>query len=410
VSRGLAVAIAVVVVLTVGASGAQASINVGSRTAEVTFSEGSPSAPDTRIESHLVGLINRERSTIIANVYQITPGGRVDTALANAQSRGVAVYITSGQQANSFSWLRFAHPDRFRECTTPGLNPGGGCMNTGAPDGKAHSKFFLFYDNRMSSDATTVHRSAVHISSANQNAGSGTEASNNGVTYYDDPDLWWQMWSVWEDMFHATPSPTADYYRPELGVNQGHSGLILSSAAQTWIQVSPDANASTDMVGEQLAGVQGPNVTGAACRVDVLEDIISDARLNYGPNGRTPVEQLARLKREGCDVRVTVSSAGGGAPDIGSRSQAIMCSAGLTARVRPYLHDKAILISGVVGGSSGQTRVLTGSQNLTGNALLHNDELLTTGVNTPELYSRFITHADTVRGQAGPSLTLCGGD
>jgi hypothetical protein len=386
-------------------------VTIGSKPADITFSEGNSSFTDRSIESHLIGLIDRERAAIITNIYQSQPGGPVDLALQRAKARGVAVWITNGQSENALGWAASGTPERrYRLC-----DPGGCIQQNSAVNAKAHSKFMLFYDTRRSSsEPLSSHRFSVWVASANLNGGSGTLASNNAITYWDDSTFWWQMWSVWMDMFNgpygSSPSGpyglTSDYYKPERGINEGHSGLILAADSSTWVQVSPDQNATTDMLGEQLASVQGPNVTPSTtdtCRIEVAMAQISDARLD-NPSNRTPVRQLARLRGQGCAVKMVVGFNDSGGPDIGPRSQCVLRNAGIPVRKRARLHDKTVTLWGSFDGVS-QGRVWPGSHNWTGNALLHNDELLLTVVSNGPYYANFRDHADRMYGQ-GTGVTL----
>jgi hypothetical protein len=418
-----AVAVAVAVVLSVCAEAARAAsvtgpfdVMVNTTRADLTFTDGrgTLASSDSDIESHLAGLIRRERAAIITNIYEIQKSGVIETELRWAKNRGVAVYITSNTPRSDsthimdppFWWVDLT---KFRHCV-------GGCIqgNAGA-GGLAHSKFMLFYDTRRrDSEASTAHHSAVWISSSNLNSASGTWATNNAITYYDEPTLWWQMWSVWMDMFHG-PHSDPDYYRPELGVNQGHSGLIHSPPARTWVEVSPDANATTDMAGEALAAAKGPNVTPETtdtCQIKVLQQHIKDARLATGQPGRTPVQQLARLKQEGCSVTVAVSQGPYNNSDIEWNSQAVLCQAGIPVYYRPHLHDKLIVMKAKFGADINKWRILTGSHNWGRAALLHSDDLLVT-VYDPgsSFYNPFNEHANAVIASAGPNRVAlwCGG-
>jgi hypothetical protein len=369
------------------AGSAQASapvpVTIGNTQADLTFNKGKPGAPpDTSVTSHLVGLINREQVAIAANIFQINDPAVVNALYHAKVDRGVAVYITYDKPntydtADNTFW--FVDRDKYRNCIY-------GCMQNAFP-AKAHSKFFLFFRTRRS-DADPAVRPATWLGSANPvTKDGGNESSNNAITYWDDPDLWWQMWSVWQDMKSGN-STGGDYYRPELGVNQGHSGLILAGNANTWVQVSPNTDTGYDM---WTSAVSRDRINRSAwpCRLQVVVPEIHDGRLG-------PVNELRYLAAGGCRVDVTVDI-NNGAPQVSHDTACAMSSSGINLRARNGIHDKLATFNGTYDGTAGRSMVWTGSQNWTPPARFNNDELLVTIVDwQQQVYGYFFGHADTL--------------
>jgi hypothetical protein len=322
---------------------------------------------DATIVNQLVGLIQRTPpgSTIITNVYQTEAGNSVVDALYHAKNdpgRNVNVYVTYGMGGDSpsgaFDWVNSGTPNgetRMLKCPI-------GCHNSTNPGGKDHSKYFLFYSTQRSPGA--AYQPAVWIGSANLNRGSGSKASNNAVTLWNDSDMWWGMWGVWEDAFHRDPF-NGDYYRPYLGWQQPHSGIVYSSKAASVAHISPD-----DDGGDMWANQLGPQSSGGGCIVRVMQAEIDDARL-------PAVQKLRSLANGGCSVRVILGLADDGSAAIGPNARAALCNAPDTLlRKRPRLHDKAVETYGTFEGVGGRVQMFTGSHNWTNNALRDNDEVL----------------------------------
>jgi hypothetical protein len=348
---------------------------------DVTTTTGHANYDDPTIVDHLVGLINRtpSGSAILTNVYQTEAADLVVTALRYAkEARGVNVWVTYGAGGDSpsgaFDWVNWNTPNgetRMRKCLT-------GCHNTSNPDGKAHSKYFLFYTTQRAPGGPL--EPAVWISSANLNRGSGSLASNLSVTFYNDADMWWGMWGVWMDGFNKDPA-NGDYYRPHLGWQQPHSGIVYSARAGSVAHISPDDDGG-DMWANQLRPLSG----GPNCVVRLMQAQISDARLDA-------VREVRRLANAGCAVRVLLGYAPDGSADIGTQARSLLCNAPNTLmRKRARLHDKGVQLHGTYEGTPGRYQVFAGSHNWTGNALRDNDEVLLRVSDSEDAYVAFYDH------------------
>jgi hypothetical protein len=360
---------------------------------DITTSTGNANRDDPTIVNHLVGLISRAApgSTIITNVFRTEANNDVVTALYLAkQINNVNVYVTYGDSDTQFDWVNQGTPNgavRMHKCPL-------GCHNTSKSDGKAHSKYFLFDNTTRASGATSG--AALWISSANLNQGSGSKASNFATTLYHDSDIWWGMWSVWMDAFNRDPND-GDYYRPQLGWNQPHSGIVYSAKSASVAHISPDRDGG-DMWAAQLS----PLAAQPGCIVRVMQAQITDERLDA-------VNQVRRLANGGCAVRVLLGTKDDGSADIGTQARALLCNAPNTLmKKRARLHDKEVEIYGTYEGTGGRVQVFSGSHNWTGNALRYNDEVLLRVSDSQSAYDALYDHFYDVWNNTTDSSSLAG--
>lgn len=111
-----------------------------------------------------------------------------------------------------------------------------------------------------------------------------------------------------------------------------------------------------------------PQTGGTGCSVKVMERYWADQRMPF-------TDQLVRLKREGCDVRVV-------SDDLGGTTRSTLRAAGIpikgTLRSTPTggvtkMHQKGFILEGTYGGVP-RRQAFTGSHNLTSNSLRASDE------------------------------------
>lgn len=375
---GITVAALMITLLTPAAAHAGRTVQGTANQAQmdITTSTGNVNVEDKTIVNHLVGLISRAApgSTIITNVYKTEANNDVVTALYLAkQINNVNVYVTYGDSDTQFDWVNQGTNGSIRMHQCPI-----GCHNATKPDGKAHSKYFLFDNTRRTDTATSG--AALWIGSANLNQGSGSRASNYATTLYHDSDMWWGMWSVWMDAFNRDPYD-GDYYRPQLGWNAPHSGIVYSSKSASVAHISPDRDGG-DMWAAQLS----PLAAAPGCIVRVMQAQITDERLDA-------VNQVKRLANGGCAVRVLLGTKDDGSADIGTQARAILCNAPNTLmKKRPRLHDKEVEVYGTYEGTGGRVQVFSGSHNWTGNALRYNDEVLLRVSDSQDAYDALYDH------------------
>ena len=369
-------------------AGTNHQVTLGSRAADITFASGSSSDPDNTILVHLEGLINRADigSDIRIAVYSMTDNGRIEDALKEAQRRGVRVHVVYDPADDGTDYRDWwpTSPTTLRQCDY-------GCLSRYifAPGTKMHAKFALFsstnrYDGASASKATWV-------SSSNLNAGSGTEAFNNAVTYFGDSEMYSRMVKVFTDMATG-PVVDYDYYRPELEEGAGH---FIAEDAVTVGHVSPESKANLWF--DKLAQVKAPDEGGGPCVVRVMQAYFLDDLLDApggGVAGRTPAHELVDLKQRGCAVAVLVDRAPDG-PYIESQTRTMLCNAGIAVHSHPSIHDKvALTSSGLWYGPAGTNypMVFTGSHNMTLNALRHNDEVLLKIYGSQGAYNAYTSH------------------
>ncbi|HEX8051613.1 MAG TPA: phospholipase D-like domain-containing protein [Thermoleophilaceae bacterium] len=363
-------------------------VQLGQKSGEVIFANGQPSAPDPAILVHLEGLIDRAApdSTIVASIYAITRNGRIEDALRRAYTdpaRRIRVQIVSNE-----SGLKPGEPfddwpasDRFKF-----KNCSGGCISLTNPENGnasiAHSKFFVFQATRRTATSPIVPVSWV--ASANLDANTGTDAWNDAITWYDDPDMNWGLYTVFLDMWNGPyytkgfpeSHPWFDYFTwpNDNPTTAGNGAFFAPDSASTGI-VSPELD--SDLWVTQLSMIKGPGAGGApVCRVAVLHNKIFKERIAV-------VRQLRRLVNEDCVVRVLVNRTVGSAddpahPEIDEPSRTELCAptnGDLQVGATTKLHHKAIISYGTFYGVS-RPVVWAGSHNLSEVALKANDEVI----------------------------------
>ncbi|MDQ3933559.1 MAG: heparin lyase I family protein [Actinomycetota bacterium] len=373
--------------------------------ADVTFAEGSASAPDSTILTHLGGLIDRAEtgSHIGGAIYRIPDEGRIEIDLREAAKRGVDIWLVVdhlGQAAPTAGVPELgifgdwdAGPRarlHIKECERGCLSYTPAGPNGDPPASIQHMKYFTFSRTRryVNGDFSP----ATWVSSANLNADTGTNAWNNAVSVFDDAGLNAAVEVAFRDQWNGADGrwgPNFDYYtwpNPNPAGTEGKGQFSASISGTTGI-FSPEQQ--TDLWETQLKLLKGPGEGGATdCRVTVLHNFLEDARL-------AAIDELARLSRNGCEVRIAVNYVDREPPDsdyvdIGPQAKELLCTTPGDLRIIAVrkLHHKAIAAYGTFNGAYRAT-VWTGSHNLTGPALNRNDEMLFRVDNAPKLADEF---------------------
>ena len=312
---------------------------------------------------------------LIRLIDSVPAGGRIDghvfsisvdrvaKALLDAQTRGVEVWISAdGKVGASNDVSRTVYLDSLQHKVYCGAAKNRACIAT-ADRAISHTKLFVF------SHATTPDGVAsddvVWFGSANQTPHSGMKLYNNTVTIYGASGLYDDLRHYLDDLFRQKRS--TDYYRPGSG-----RGRVMRKAANVYI--SPEVE--TDLIVHRLDDLQPTS----SCQVRVLQAEVRDSRLAV-------VNQLIKMKKGGCDVRVATHNPG-------RTALARLKAAGIPVHQKP-IHDKAFLVYGKFGKSY-KYRVYTGSQNL-GHASDHLfDEIFVklapeSGASHP-VYDAFLAH------------------
>jgi phosphatidylserine/phosphatidylglycerophosphate/cardiolipin synthase-like enzyme len=254
-----------------------------------------------------------------------------------------------------------------------------------SPDGGfLHSKLMVISGTKSPDDPSTL-RKVVWFGSFNP-AASGWRSFNDAVTIYDDTTLYTEMLRY----LNRLRDSYDDKERPFFKRNQrGH--YTGSATARVWASPS-----DVDFIYDELDSIT-PDTN---CTIKVLQATINRQRI---------VDRLHLLAQNGCHVEVlmnaTKASWWAGLPSGSTGS--------LKKVIRPKVHNKAFIIHARFAGSTSyQRRVYTGSHNLSGRALTHQDEIFIRL--TPEsplsspVYDAYLGHFNTVK--AGYTLSLSNAD
>ena len=322
------------------------------------------SGRDRHIIDELIRLIGSVPigGRIDAHIYNISIDG-VAKALLDAQTRGVAVWLSTDKQiAASTDTAKTLYLDKLVNKVYCNASNNSACIGT-ADGAISHSKLWVF------STATTPDgvkaNNVVWIGSANQTYGSGTDLSNNAVTIYGDVSLYSKLRGYLDDLYKQRRN--GNYYDSASG-----RGYMLSTASDVY--ASPDAE--TDIIINRLNDM----TPDATCEVRVMQASVRDSRINV-------VDLLVKMKKAGCKVYVLADTV---------EPKALAALKGASIPVRHHLiHDKSFVIYGKYGTSNAY-RVYTGSHNLSISANTKYDEIFAklapeSGATHP-VYDAYYTH------------------
>jgi hypothetical protein len=184
------------------------------------------------------------------------------------------------------------------------------------------------------------------------------------------------------------------------------NGVWHAPNSASWGVASPERQ--LDIWAEQLKQITPPALGGSApCIVDVLNNYL-------GAERQAVTTQLVKLENNGCTVKVMGNqhwgSDGFDQADFDMNFDQInqLTQAGAQVRASLKLHDKMAVAYGTIGGVPNQRVVWGGSHNLTGDALLINDELLTRVDGSTSVYNAYLSHFNTAWNN--PSMTFIAGD
>lgn len=397
-----AVAAAACFVALAGAAPASAGVSAdevrsNGRIVEATFNRPAPGTTDTYVTDHLRNLIVNAppAATIKIALHSITGTGMKDAIVAEAPGRdggGTVTVVYDGTKMGTVSTqlrdeLRAAG-GTFVQC---GHNAGslddGGCLGTKTYS-RQHAKYALISQSAKTTGTQGVgnYWGVVWMGSANVTGDSGWEAYNDAVTSYGDTDLYLGLEKTF-DKAAANNWPSADFYDNPVGTGYAHGP---NSNVTTW--ASPEDTAGNDLVLQRLNDV----TPDGNCRIRVMQSLFN------GQRGADIANKLVQLRRGGCWMWVLIDENSGG-PALDSQVRSILCG-NVAVRSYPNVHDKAFVIRGVYNGSM-KDIVLTGSHNLTPEALRNNDEILTrVGASSGPIYSAYEQHFSSAYNSA---TTVC---
>jgi len=309
-------------------------------------------------------------SAIRCAIHKITRVAPAD-ALVDARDRGVDVrVVVDGNVAESTreAVLRLRElGGAVRFCTG---NPAGGCVTTHV--GNMHAKFLIVGETTDPNGAER--RNVSWFGSPNMTAHTGMQTFNNTVTVYEDAVLHAGFARYFDELWNQNHYPSNDFYEPAArrGYYRGATGTIFASPAQ-----------NIDLVRARLNDVR----PGPSCRIRVAQARFTDGR-------RALADLLARHKRKGCRVWVTVGRTSAGGGQIGTAVHRTLTDAGIPIRAQ-RIHDKLVVVAAEYRQGF-QHRVYTGSHNWTHAANYDNDEIFvrmaTESADSHPLYDAFRAH------------------
>jgi hypothetical protein len=402
--RRLAIAAAASLAVLVFAAPAQGAgrivpVTLGQTAGDAVFATGHPNAPDNTIIQHLRSVIRgaQPNTTIMGTIFDISPGGAIEDALWEVYNqRLVTVHLISDKPRSetlSHPWpasgtSRF----RFKHCDTA-------CMaRVNADSGGIvymHSKFFLLNGVKRCDACAQIPVSWV--GSANLDSDTGTEAWNDAVTWWNDPDVNWGLWTIWMDMWNGPYGDTFDYFT--WMADNPHTignGVFYAPNSATWGIATPDLD--LDTWEEQLKQLKGPLAGGAPdCRVTALHNKLTDERI-------VVARQFQRLAREGCIVRIVVNRTySNPTNEIDPSWRRILCDetgGDLQIRAVTKLHHKTVFAQATTQGKGFNRVVWGGSHNLSRPALRGSDEIITRVDGSQSLYNAYVQQYQAALGSS----------
>ena len=408
-SNRLAAALAITTTLALPAAAhAGRTVSVGplnQSRADVTFAEGSTSAPDDDIHVHLGGLIDRAEagSYIGGAIYRIPNEGLIEKDLRDAAKRGVDIWLVVDDLGQAppgagvptlgifGDWDAGPRANlHIRECVRGCLSYAPADPDGDPPASIQQMKYFTFSRTRRypSGDFSP----ATWVASADLDANTGTNAWNNAVSVFDDAGLNAAMEVAFRDQWNGAKDnwgSNFDYYTWPNANPAGTEGRGAFSASISGTAGIFSPEQQTDLWETQLKLLKGPREGGARdCRVVVMHNHLEDARI-------AAIDELARLSRNACEVRIAVNYVDREPPDsdyadIGDQAKDVLCTTPGNLRIVAVrnMHSKAIAAYGTFNGAHRAT-VWTGSHDLTGPALNRNDEVIFRLDNAPKLADEF---------------------
>jgi hypothetical protein len=301
------------------------------------------SGRDRHILNELTRLINSVPAggRIDAHIFSISVDS-VAKALLDAQTRGVAVWLSTDKQvASSTDTAKTLYLDKLTNKVYCSASNNTACIGT-ADDAISHTKLFVF--SEATAPDGTKGTNVVWMGSANQTYASGMDLSNNTVTLYGDATLYTKLRTYLDDLYKQRRN--GNYYDSASG-----RGYMMATAADVY--ASPDLE--TDIIVSRLNDLT-PDST---CEMRVMQASLRDSRMAV-------VDLLVKFKKAGCKVYVLADT-------VESKALAALKAAAIPVRHHD-IHDKAFIATGKYGTAKA-FRIYTGSHNLSISANTKYDEI-----------------------------------
>lgn len=330
------------------------------------------------LSDHLVGLVcAAERgSTIRVTLYFVSAftsrsADIIEALRFVAEERNVRVALIVDRNHTTKSTIDYLR--RFASVSTCV----GGCSYNGSSDANTHDKLLAISDTTWTKGIMPV---AV-LSSANWTARQLDEYWQSATAFYGDEDLYAGQVARWKRL-KACGAGTTDAAREHncAAVADGSPGWVRSQYGAWGLTGDPIFRST------QTAGLSFQFFPATTSRDNVLE-LLTRIGCTPGAGGEIRVAmysvspwrspgistQLARLKREGCRVRLVLST--GGATSNSASVLKAFSTRGLPPQCVDLMHMKfAVYRNVTLDGVAGQTIVTDGSQNWDMIGLRTNDD------------------------------------
>ncbi len=287
----------------------------------------------------------------------------VAEALARAAARGVVVRVVVDREgaenvnldpANAaISTLRSAGLDDLVFCGSSAASVAGSsaCVANKRSTSINHNKFFTF--------STSGSRKRVVLVTSQNLTFSQNNQFNNAVVVHEDYDLYDHFTRYFNEL--RAERKNNDFY-------SAPDGYYKSPTTAVTVYHSP--RASGDTARNVLSYVTRYE---SGCSVEVAQAMFTDPRTAVA-------DELLRIARLGCQVRVVYGSMGDEVRAILTRSANVSMKKYHDAETGNHdgrvvtVHSKYLVVKGNYNGTAGRTIVFTGSHNLTGPSLVDHDE------------------------------------
>jgi phosphatidylserine/phosphatidylglycerophosphate/cardiolipin synthase-like enzyme len=335
---------------------------------------GSKSEQKT-IVNHIIGLIDNtpSKESISVGLYSFDDKN-VAKSLIRASKRGVKVqialdrygehYKTHKKRIDKGNYENKAvvnmlkdNIDKLTRCKDEKNKTIQSCISK-KKNSIQHQKYFLFSDTANPKNHKKM-ENVVLITSSNMTKTAQLNQWNDAFISYGDKRGWYSPW-LHHFSFQLNQTANKSYYNPKK-----KSGYIKSKETGYEAHFSPSS--SKDIFESILQKVKGNSDN--ECSLLVNQAYFTNYR-------KKVVNQLTRIKKRGCTVRVLVSKVA----IFGKKIKKKLDKAGIEyhymLNTKKYTHHKFILYQGDYDGKKNQQIVWLGSHNLTDDANRINDEVV----------------------------------
>lgn len=332
------------------------------------------------IINHIIKLINKvpENGSISVGLYSFDDKG-VAKALVRASDRGVKVQLALDRYGEHYKTYKKRIDkgnynnkivvnmlkdkiDKLTICKDKKSKTIQSCISK-KKNSIQHQKYFLFSTTKNPFTHKKMDN-VVLVTSSNMTGTAQFNQWNDAFVSYGDKSGWYSPWL--EHFRHQlNQQQNKSYYNPKK-----HTGYISSVQTGYKAYFSPSSN--KDIFESILKKAKGESTK--ECSLLVNQAYFTNYR-------RKVVNQLTRIKKRGCTVKVLVSKVAIFGKKIKKRLDKAGIEYHYMLNKKKYTHHKFILYEGDYDGKKGQKIVWLGSHNLTDNANRMNDEVV---VKVPE--------------------------